>query len=347
VFPSGKPRRKHPIWLVGGDRVSLGRPTPLWFSNNPEELMADLTPKASRVARSQHGVITIKQLVAAGVSRTTARRLDASGVLVGDHKSVRRLASALRTLEQRCAELCLAHPSIFVTGPTAGSLMGLRRMPRHSPITVSSAHQLHLEHSGVVHRRSRRVDPSDIRRRDDGIAIAQPTRLAFDLAATLDDRTHRSVVDQLMHEHDVDLSALAATARRLCHPARPGSVRFATTLGTLTGFPTESDAELRVARALLDRGVPVETNRTWLDLPNGRRARLDLSVAAIRWGIEIDVHPSHLGVIGSTDDKRRDRQAALLGWSIVRLTALDLIDLDATASELVALYRVRCSEVAA
>ena len=309
--------------------------------------MADLTPKASRVARSQHGVITIKQLVLAKVSRTTARRLGASEVLVGPYKSVRRLASAPRTLEQRCAELCLAHPSTFVTGPTAGILMGLRKMPKHSPITLSSAHPLHLDHDGVVFRRSRNVKPFDTLRRDDGINIARPPRLAFDLAATLGDRAHRSVVDQLMHEHDVELSQLASIAKRLCHPARPGSMRFAATLATLTEFPTESDAELRVAQALLDRGVPVETNTTWLDLPSGRRARLDLSVPDIRWGIEIDVHPSHLGVVGSTDDKRRDRQAALLGRSIVRLTALDLIDLDATADELVALYHVRRTEVAA
>ncbi len=309
--------------------------------------MADLTSKASRVARSQHGVITIDQLVAAKVSRTTIRRLDAAHVLVGDHKSVRRLASAPRTLEQRCAELCLAHPSAFVTGPTAGILMGLRKMPRHSPITLASRHPVHLHHTGVVFRRSRKVDERDAVRHSDGINMARPARLAFDLAATLGDRAHRSVVDQLMHEHDVELSELAATARRLCHPARPGSVRFATTLSTLTEFPTESDAELRVARALLDRDVPVETNTTWLDLPSGRRARLDLSVPGIRWGIEIDVHPSHLGIIGSTDDKRRDRQAALLGWSIVRITSLDLIDLDAAADELLALYRVRCAEIAA
>lgn len=309
--------------------------------------MADLTSKASRVARSQHGVITISQLVAAGVSRTTIRRLERSGTLVSEYKSVRRVTSAERTLEQRCTELCLAHPSAFVTGPSAGVLMGLRKMPRRSPITMSSAHPLHLDHKGVYFRRSRKVQLIDTLRRDDGINITRPPRLAFDLAATLGDSAHRSVVDQLMHEHSVTLSDLAAVAARLCHPARPGSRRFMSTLELLTENPTESDAELRVAQSLLDRGVPVEANTTWLDLPNGRRARLDLSVPSVRWGIEIDVHPSHLGVTGSTNDKRRDRQAALLGWSVVRITGLDLIDLDVTVSELVALYTVRCAEIAA
>ncbi|MGB3734307.1 MAG: type IV toxin-antitoxin system AbiEi family antitoxin domain-containing protein [Ilumatobacter sp.] len=309
--------------------------------------MADLTSKALRLARSQHGVITTSQLVGAGVSRTTIRRLEGAEVLVGDYKSVRRIASSERTLEQRCAELCLAHPKTFITGATAGQLYGLRRMPQRSPIILSSAHPLHLVHDGVRQRRSTKVSASDIVRRLDGIRLAQPTRLAFDLAAELADRDHRSVLDQLVHEHGVTVPELFRIAERLCHRARPGSARFTASIATLTDTPTESDAERRVADALLARGVPVETNAEWLHFPNGRRARLDLAVPSIRWGVEIDVHPSHLGVIGSTDDKRRDRQAALLGWIIVRVTSLDLLDIDALASELFALYQQRCREVAA
>ena len=309
--------------------------------------MADLTPKALRLARSQHGVITTSQLVGAGVSRTTARRLDRAGVLIGDYKSVRRLASGERTVEQRCAELCLAHPQAFITGVTAGRLYGLRKMPKRSPIIVSSLHPLHVTHTGVRHRRSTKVAAADVTVRTDAIAIASPVRLAFDLASELGDRAHRSVLDQLIHEHGVAVADLARIAERLCHRARPGSTRFVTSLATLVDTPTESDAERRVADALLAAGVPVETNAQWLDLANGRRARLDLAVPSIRWGVEIDVHPSHLGIVGSTDDKRRDRSAALIGWAIVRVTALDLLDIGTLTAELVALYERRCRDLAA
>jgi hypothetical protein len=309
--------------------------------------MADLTPAAMRLAAQQHGVITVEQLTKARVSRHTIRRLERVGVLISEHKSVRRLASGQRTLEQRCAQLSLAHPQAFVTGPTAGVLKGLRKMPRHAPITLSSAHPLHVDHLGVHFRRSTKVDRSDYERRADGITIARPTRLAFDLAATLSDHDHRSVIDQLIHEHGVTVEELARIGSRLYHPTRPGSDRFASTILAVSDCPVESDAELIVAQALLARGIPIETNRRWLDLPNGKRARLDLSVSAIRWGIEIDVHPSHLGLIGSTSDKQRDRQAKMVNWSIDRVTGLDLVDLAATIDELVTLYRVRCKEVAA
>ncbi|BAN03382.1 type IV toxin-antitoxin system AbiEi family antitoxin domain-containing protein [Ilumatobacter coccineus] len=309
--------------------------------------MADLTSAAQRLAARQHGVISIRQLVASGVGRKTIRRLDRAEVLIADYKSVYRLGSSPRTLEQRCVELSLAHPSAFVTGPTAGTLMGLRKMPRRSPITMSAKHPLHVEHAGVRFRRSTKVSPADVIVRNDGIRIAHPVRLAFDLAGWLDDHAHRSVVDQLLHEHDVTVGELVRVGSRLFHPARRGSDRFVNTLNTLTETPTESDAERRVADALRRRGVPVETNAQWLTFPDGQRARLDLSVPSARWGVEVDVHPSHLGVIGSTNDKRRDRRARLIGWQIERITGLDLLDLEATCDELSALYSVRCREVAA
>ncbi len=309
--------------------------------------MADLTPAASRLAARQHGVVTVTQLVEAGVSRHTIRRLERTGVLVATRKSVRRLASAPTSLEQRCAELCLAHPTTFVTGATAGTLMGLRKMAKRSPIVLSSRHPLHIEHPGVRVRRSTKVCDSDVVRRPDGIVVASPARLAFDLAASMRGRDHRSVVDQMIHEHGVTVEELVRIGTRLYHATRPGSDRFVQSVMAVSACPAESDAELVVAEALRSRGVPVETNVEWLDLPNGRRARLDLSVSAVRWGVEIDVHPSHLGLVGSTSDKQRDRQAKMVGWSIDRVTALDLVDLETTADELAALYRLRRDESAA
>ena len=96
---------------------------------------------------------------------------------------------------------------------------------------------------------------------------------------------------------------LAATAQRLCHPSRQGSRCFIESISLVTDTPAESDAELTLATALLERDVPIETNVQWLDLPNGRWARLDLAVPAIRWDIEVDVHPSHLEIVGSSSDK--------------------------------------------
>ena len=83
-----------------------------------------------------------------------------------------------------------------------------------------------------------------------------------------------------------------------------------------------------------------------LVLPNGLRIRIDLAVPDVRWAIEIDVHPDHILLEGTTRDKRRDRQCHLIGWQIERVTEVDLIDLPALVDELVALYRARVDAAA-
>ena len=72
-------------------------------------------------------------------------------------------------------------------------------------------------------------------------------------------------------------------------------------------------------------------------LPNGSVIRIDLAVPAIRWAVEIDVHPDHLLLQGTTKDKRRDRQCHLIGWQVERVTEIDLLDLASIVDELVAL----------
>jgi hypothetical protein len=305
--------------------------------------MSDLTPAALDLLGRQHGVASTHQLREVGVGRATWLRLTHHGVLERAAKGVLRLVSHAPTLEQRCVVLSLAHPSGFITGPTAGSMLGLRRMPRTASVHLAVPHGARVDAiPGVCLRQTTRIDPVDVdRSRSDGIRIASWSRLAFDLAADLSSRDHRSVVEQLLHEHRCTAEQLARTGARLAHPARPGSFRFMTTLQGRLGHPVESDPELVVAEGLRARGVPVQAQATWLELPGGGRARIDLSVPDLRWGVEVDVHPDHLGLDGTTGDKRRDRRCHLLGWEIERVTALDLEDLEAVLDELAALYHLR------
>jgi hypothetical protein len=308
--------------------------------------MTDLTRQALEIAGRQHGVITTEQLAGARVAKRSRLQLEFNGVLHRQFKSVFVVAGHRATLEQRCVAVCLAHPSVFVTGATAGRLLGLRKMPRVAPITISSMHPLHIDHIGVTLRRTTKMIATDVVDRGDGIRHASPVRLAFDLAATLDDRAYRSVIEQMLHEEMVSCETLASIGRRLVHPTRPGSRRFVETMATRSGAALESDPEFVVASALWARGVPVVAQETWLDLPNGKRARIDLSISELRWGVEIDIHPDHLGINGTAADKRRDRQCHLIGWEIERVTTLDLLDLDQTIDELSSLYRTRRTEVA-
>lgn len=306
--------------------------------------MNDLTPAALAAFAEHHGLATAAMLQRAGVGRTKRRRLLEAELLEHVLRSVYRLAGAPDTLESRCVALCLAHPQGFITGPTGGRLIGLRRMGNDPAVHFSVPHGSNIGPiDGVVLRQTTIIDRSHVQVRSDGIRMASAPRLAFDLAGDLSELDHASVVEQILHEKRCTVATLGAIGRRLVHPGRRGSNLFVHTLAQrIHGGPLESHPEVVLARQLRDRGIPVVAQLTGLVLADGSRIRLDLAVPEVRWGIEIDGHGSHFALEGGTSDRRRDRQCHRIGWQIERVTPLDLADLSTLVDELVELYEARC-----
>jgi hypothetical protein len=306
--------------------------------------MSDLTPAALNWLSAHHGVITTRQLRSRGVGHKTQVRLVERGVLRSVHKGVFVISSTRATLEQRCTALCAAHPEGFVTGPTAGTLVGLRRMPTHAPLHFSIRHGARVPPDpGVHYRQTTALDVADRVRRLDGIVLASWPRLAFDLAADLRPLDHLSVLQQLLHEHKVTANELVAIEQRLGHPARPGSGPFRRNLERLDGSaPNESHYEVRLADALRARGIPIEHQSRVVRASNGRTARVDLAVPDVRWGIELDIHPEHRTFEGQANDARRVRDLHVLEWQVEPVTESDMRELERLTDELVGLYRARC-----
>ena len=293
--------------------------------------------------RAHHGMATHAALTTAGLSRRQRHAAVQAGVLEQVYERVVHLASTPLTLEARCAALSMAYPRGFVTGPAGGRLMGLRRMPRDANDSYCVPHGAHVgPFPGVDLRQSTKIPASHVVVRGDGIRIASGARLAFDLAADLTDVDHRSVVEQLLNDGKCTMTTLAAIGNTLAHPARPGSLRFMTAVLSRSGRPADSHPEVLIAGGLRRRGVPVVTQVQPVLLPGGSRITLDMAVPAVRWGVEVDVHPDHLFLPGSSRDKRRDRRCHQVGWQVERVTELDLIDIDAICDELAQLYRTRC-----
>lgn len=311
--------------------------------------MHSLTPAALIVLQRQHNVIAVRQLTEAGVTRSQREALLDAGVFEHVGHSVLRVVGMQVTRDSRLIELCLQHPAGMITGPTAGAVRQLRRMPRTAPIHFSLPHNARADVPPYVQLRRTRRLPDDHRLPlANGMVVPSWPRLAFDLAADLSDRSLASVIEQMLHERHCSEEDLAAIARELCAPARPGSKRFARVLVRRQGrLPSESDPELEVLNGLLERGVPVVPQVQLLELPNGGHVRIDLAVPAVRWAVEVDVHPTHLHLMGTTHDKRRDRQLHLIGWQVERITAIDLLDRSRCYDELAQLYVARCSALAA
>ena len=305
--------------------------------------MADLTPSALRWLADHHGVITTRALRRCGVGEVTQRRLLEAGMLRAAERGVFTVASSLATLEQRCAVVSARHPGGFITGPTGGKLLGLRRMPPMSAVHIAVRHGVHHTRSaGVRYRQTTVIRSVDRVTRPDGITVAAPARLAFDLASDLAPLDLLSAVEQLIQSGHVTSAELVAIDRRLGHPARPGSGNFAHMLNRMGCDPVgESHAEVVLADALERRGVPIERQSRVVAFPNGRSARIDLAVPSVQWGIELDLHPEHRSIEGHARDAGHVRHLHRVGWQIEQVAEGDLADVEALADELAALYRLR------
>lgn len=305
-----------------------------------------LTDEAMQVFKRHHGMATGAMLARAGISRRARLAMVEAGILEVWYERVYRILSAPITIEARCVALCLAYPRGFITGPTGGVLTKLRRIPRTSEIHFCVPHGTHIgPHVGVRIRQSTKIEKSHVVLRGDGIRIANAARLAFDLASDVSPVDHRSIVEQLLKERKVTEAALARIARQMVHPARPGSQRFLATILDRDGAPAESHPELLVFEGLRRRGIPVVKQVDHLTLHNGKKIRLDMAVVSVRWAVEVDVHPDHLLLDGTSRDKRRDRWVHRIGWQVERVTLLDLLDIEAICDELAELYRVRCEDL--
>ena len=255
--------------------------------------MNDLTPAALQWLADHHGVITSAVLRSASVGRSTTHRLLRAAVLRGVFRGVYVLTASKPTIEQRCALLSAAHPSWFVTGPTAGASTSCAECRERQRCTTPAVTACTCRRQvGAIVRQTRALAPSDRWLRPDGIAVATPHRLGFDLAADLLPLDHLSVLQQLLEHGLVTMSELTATGQRLCHPARPGSRRFIESLNRLDGVtPADSHPEVVLAEALRHRAVPVEQQARVLRGSVAGLVHIDLAVPAIEWGIELR-HPS-------------------------------------------------------
>lgn len=307
--------------------------------------MSLLPPTAERWLTAHHGVATGAALAKAGVPRRTAARLVRMGVLHRPKAGVFVLAGTEATLMQRAALLCAVHPTGFVTGPTAGVLAGLRRMPGTSPLHFSLRHGINpVPVPGVRIRQTTQIRASDRVARSDGITVASSVRLAFDLAADLGRLDHLSVVHQLLDSRRVTADELRAIGHRLCQPARPGSTRFAQTLERLGGGQAaDSHPEVKVFDALRRAGVAVETQVS-VEASFGV-LHLDLGVPEARWGVELDIHPEHASLEGVQRDAHRRSETNAADWLVETITELDLERFEAAISRLTVSYAQRCQRL--
>ncbi len=303
--------------------------------------MTNFSPALNLTIRRQYGVVSAEQLDTHGVSRQRRRSLVANGCFDTLHRGVYIVTSAQHTLEARCVAACLANPVLVICGTTAGRIMRLRKM------VGDDIHAMALnacpELAGVVTHRTNHLGAGEVVTRPDGIRILSTPRLAFNLADHLDDLGFESVLEQLLDRGEVTVPALFASSRVLSRRGRDGTARFARVLAKrpLLAKPKDSDHEVRLLRALAERGVRL-IPQFELALPDGTLIHVDGADRERRFAVEVDHVTWHGGRARTQYDKWRDRQTDRIGWLISRVPDEDLDQrFHATVNELVEIHRGR------
>jgi hypothetical protein len=267
------------------------------------------------IAGRQHGVVTIGQLLEAGLSRDAVSRRVRKGLLHREHRGVFRVGHRAPSTEARYMAAVLAcGEGAVLSGRAAAFMYGLLKGASPAPEVSAVAY---LRVASVVTRRVRRLDPLDVSFAK-GIPITTVPRTLVDLAAGLSlDALARACHEAEVRHRTTAAMVEAALGRRpnahgawKLHEIFSGQARV--TLSTL---------ERAFLALLRSAGLPLpQTNR-----PAGGRY-VDCRWPEYRLTIELDSYRYHHTRHAWEQDRRREREARARGDEFRRYTYGDVTD---------------------
>jgi very-short-patch-repair endonuclease len=284
-------------------------------NSSPRKQPRRIDAELALIAERQHGVISLTQLVDAGLDSRTVRNRAASGRLHRLHLGVYAVGHTSLTREGRwMAAVLWGGDGASLTHQAAGAHHGLRAWSGRPTITLPRQRR-----SNSRVKTHQRVIPADEITVIDGIATTTVPRTILDLASILD----RHGLDQVIREAEVrrlsDPLSLPDLLER--YPGRRGTATLRSVLAELEvgGGITKQELESRFARFLDAERLPRPERNASIRLGN-RFVVPDCLWREHRLIVELDGHDVHDRRIQSDSDKERDRELLLIGWSVIRVT---------------------------
>ena len=295
----------------------------------------------NRIFSQQFGMISTRQLVATGVSERTIRRMSTDGSLMTVLPGVFRAPTWPMGRQQLMVAGCLRNSDAALAFTTAGQLHGLRKM-FDDRVHLLVPHGARPELSGLIVHRCRRIDPEDIVEIDGGMRVTSVARTLFDVGGVVGRKRVVSALENALDRKLVDINAISEVTLRLYHRRRPGSreIRSALMMRSSWSSALQSDLEVQVLDAIRRAGLPIPEIQYELSFEDGHIIRFDFAWPPVRIALEVDHSFWHVGSEESRKDKRRDRQAAALGWRTLRITEDDVrLGLDGAILDVAAAIR--------
>lgn len=281
----------------------------------------------SELARRQHGIVAIAQLLDLGLTKQGIRRRLESGFLHRLHRGVYAVGHLALTASSRdLAAVFACGPRALLSHRSAGQLWGI--LKSSSPRIEVTAPRGIKAKPGITLHVSRVLEDPD-RGLIDAIPVTSLARTLVDLAEVLDDARLTSAVNEAELLRLFDLIAVEATMARL--PGRRGRRRMRRVLASYQPEPrlTRSTGERRLLALCRDHDLPTPQGNTWLG-----EHEVDLYWPDARLAVEFDGREVHGTTQAFYEDRRRDRALAAQGVQVTRVTRRDLDDEAALAREL-------------
>lgn len=270
------------------------------------------------IAARQHGVVTRRQLLEAGLSGDRISRRVRAGRLRPLHRGVYRVGPVASVRAREMAACLACGPTAMLSHGSAAEAWGMRSPgPDTAPVEVT-VRRGHPERPGIVaHRRTTLHD--DERTRLDGIPITTPSRTLLDLAVAHPPRTLERALDEAMARWQTTTRAVHRLLQR--HEGRPGTTRLRAVMARDHGSFTRSEAEER----FLDL---VRTARLEEPETNARvgRYEVDFVWRTERLAVEIDGYSFHASRRAFERDRLRGQELTALGYRMIRVTWRQMVD---------------------
>lgn len=274
------------------------------------------------IARSQHGVFTRSQALAAGVGDRTIDSRAAKGVYERVHPEVFGFPGATETWHRSVVAATLSVASLAAASHrTAAYLWGMTSTRPEMIEIVCRRHRRVHRGTFVVHE-SKDLLESDIAILD-GLTLTSAARTVVDLGAVASLGIVARCLDTGLRTELFTLEQVERLARRVARPGRAG-------VGTIKPLVEERIAWSGVTESALEDVFRAVVTRTGLPMPEPQLAlhdqngdfvgRFDFAYPTQRALIELDSERWHMDPGSFQRDRQKQNGAHALGWTVYRFT---------------------------
>jgi hypothetical protein len=271
------------------------------------------------LAERQHGILSVQQFDALGLSGSGVRSRVTAGRLHRIHRGVYRVGPGPLDARGRwMAAVLAAGPGALLSHRSAAALWGLIDDPR-ARVDVSVPLTRRRSHAGVDVHRTETLLARDVAV-GDCIPCTSLARTLLDLAEAVPLRRLRRALEQAEVLGLFDGEALADVLDRANGRRGTGRLRRAIAAAAAEPGLTASELEERFLDLCRRANIPHPAVNAWVATEDGEHLKVDFLWRPERVVAETDGFAFHRSRRAFERDRRRDQLLELAGYRVLRVT---------------------------